>query len=101
MQLVLEGRTPDEIREVMAFCAAVGLPLTLQALGISSLSPDQAQAVAMRAVAPVESAHNEPFAVEWRAVQDAILAADAMGQDFLAQGGHPPIAWRAGKIGQA
>ncbi len=97
VQLVLEGRSLAEIQEVMAFCAAVGLPLTLQALGISSLSPDQAQAVAMRAVAPVESAHNEPFAVEWRAVQDAILAADALGQEFLGQaGGHLPTAGSGG-----
>ena len=36
-------------------------------------------------------------AVEWRAVQDAILAADALGQDFLGQaGGHPPTAGGVG-----
>lgn len=39
VQLVLEGRTLAEIHEVMAFCAAVGLPLTLQALGIASWPP--------------------------------------------------------------
>lgn len=71
VQLMLEGRLLAEIQEAMAFCAAVGLPLTLQALGIAALSPDQAQAVTMRAVAPVESSQNEPFIVEWRVVKDA------------------------------
>lgn len=85
VQLVLEGRASEEIAEVMGFCADVGLPLTLRQLGIEELSPDQARLIAERAVAPGESSHHEPFELTWVAVKDAILAADALGRDFLAR----------------
>jgi len=85
VQLVLEGRASEEIAEVMGFCADVGLPLTLSQLGITELSPDQARLIAERAVAPGESSHHEPFELTWVMVKDAILAADALGRDFLAR----------------
>ena len=84
VQLVLEGRDRAEIEEVMHFCAAVGLPLTLQALGIETLSPEQARMIAERTLAPGESSHHEPFALTWVAIKDAMLAADALGREWLA-----------------
>ena len=83
VQLVLEGRASAEVHEVMGFCATVGLPLTLGELGIGHLDSEQARLIAERAVAPGETSHNEPFEVTWVAVRDAIVAADALGRDFL------------------
>lgn len=86
-QLVLEGRPRALIDEVMGFCAAVGLPLTLAELGLAGLTPQMARAIAERAVAPGESAHNEPFVVTAETVMDAIFAADALGAAFRARAG--------------
>ena len=66
----------------MQFCHAVGLPITLQALGIAALTRDTARAIATRATAIGETAHNEPFVVTVDAVMDALYAADAWGQAF-------------------
>lgn len=87
VQLVLEGREWSEVREVMAFCASVGLPLTLAQLGIERLSAEQARLIAERVLAPGETSHNEPFDLTWIAVRDAIAAADALGRDFLDSNG--------------
>ena len=85
VQLVLEGRAAEEIDEVMVFCAAVGLPLTLRELGIELLTPDRVRMIAERAVAPGESSHNAPFEPTWVAVRDAIFAADALGRSCMAR----------------
>jgi glycerol dehydrogenase len=82
VQLVFEGRDSGLIEEVLGFCLSVGLPVTLKDLGIETLSMDRARAIADLAVAPGESAHNEPFPVTWQGIRDAILVADAWGQDF-------------------
>ena len=87
VQLVMEGRPTAEIEEVMAFCVAVGLPLTLRQLGIASLDPAQARLIAERAIAPGETSHNEPFELTWPAVSDAIRAADALGRAFMDRSG--------------
>ncbi|NCA71434.1 MAG: glycerol dehydrogenase [Sphingobacteriia bacterium] len=83
VQLVLEGRPQTQIDEVLGFCALVGLPLTLAALGLEQLTQEQARLVAERAVASGETSHNEPFELSWTAVRDALLAADAVGHAFL------------------
>jgi glycerol dehydrogenase len=82
VQLVLEGRDSSLIEEVMSFCHAVGLPMTLAELGLEKLAPDRALAIAERAVAAGESAHNEAFVVTPEAIMDAIYAADAWGRAF-------------------
>ena len=86
VQLVLEGRESALVEEVMGFCASVGLPTTLAELGLAHLAPDRAAAIAERAVAAAESAHNEPFAVTAESIMDAIYATDAWGQAFKAAG---------------
>jgi len=86
--LVLEGRDSSLIEEVMNFCHAVGLPMTLAELGLEQLAPDRALAIAQRAVATGESAHNEAFVVTPETIMDAIYAADAWGRAFkLARSG--------------
>ncbi len=90
VQLVLEGRDCALVEEVLGFSASVGLPVTLQELGLAKLSREMAAMIAERALAPGESAHNEPFVVTAQALQDAIFAADSWGAAFLAK--------RAGQI---
>lgn len=82
VQLVLEGRDSSLIEEVMGFCLRVGLPMTLNELGLDSLSPAQARLVAERALAPGETAHNEPFALTVESVRDALFATDAWSRTF-------------------
>jgi glycerol dehydrogenase len=83
VQLVFEGREASLIEEVLDFCITVGLPVNLNQLGIESLSKDQGRLIAELAVAPGESAHNEPFPVTWQGILDAILAADEWGTSHL------------------
>lgn len=85
VQLVYEGRDTAVIEEVLEFCTSVGLPVTLKELGISSLSRDQARLISELAVAPGETAHNEPFPVTWQGICDAIYAADSSGTAYLSR----------------
>lgn len=86
VQLVLEGKPAGTIDEVLNFCQSVGLPICLQDLGVYPLAKESCRKIAERAVAPGETAHNEPFAVDADMVADAIRAADAIGQSFKALG---------------
>ena len=79
-QLVLEGQPAAEIAEVVDFCLAVGLPVTLAELGLAQISTAQLARIAERTVAPGETAHNEPFVVSADMIADAILAADSIGR---------------------
>ncbi|MBF6166695.1 glycerol dehydrogenase [Streptomyces gardneri] len=79
-QLVLEGAPASEIGTVLDFCAEVGLPTTLAALGLSDADDETLSAIAQRATAPGETIHNEPFTVDAAMVADALRAADALGQ---------------------
>lgn len=82
VQLVLEGRPSATVDEAMAFCLSVGLPVTLAELGLENLPREKALAIAERAVAVGESAHNEPFEVTAANLVDALYAADAIGAAF-------------------
>ena len=82
VQLVLEGRSTHEIEEVIEFCMAVGLPVTLGQLGVSQIDPHRIMQVAEAATQEGETIHNMPFKVTATMVRDAILAADAMGQAY-------------------
>ncbi len=82
VQLVLEDALED-LYEVMDFCVAVGLPVTLGQLGITEIKPEEIMAVAKAAVAPEDTLHNMPFPVTAESVYSAILTADAIGRDML------------------
>ena len=81
-QLVLEGRPRGELREILAFQKAIGLPITLAEVGVDHNKQDDIQRVATRSVAPGETSHHEPFEVTAKAVADALLAADAIGRQW-------------------
>jgi glycerol dehydrogenase len=81
-QLVLEGRPNEEVNIVMDLCYKVGLPITLKAVGINRDDEKAIREIAERALAPGESAHNEPFEVTTEMLCDAIRAADRRGAIF-------------------
>ena len=85
VQLVLENRSRDEIEEVLAFCAEVGLPVTLAEIGVKTIVPAEIKKVAEAACAAGETIHNEPFPVSPDMVYAAIIAADALGRSYLRQ----------------
>ena len=83
VQLVMEGAPRSTVEEVLDFSTAIGLPVTLAQIGLTELPADLLDRVARRATAPGETMHNEPFTVTPDMVGDAVLAADALGRDWL------------------
>lgn len=82
-QLCLERQSQAQIDEVLNFSHSVGLPVTLQQLGLKQVDADLLKLMATRATAPGETIHNEPFTVSVEAVIEAMRAADAIGAGFL------------------
>lgn len=82
-QLVLEDAPTDEIEEVMDFCVSVGLPITLDRVGVTDVS--HVKIAAEKACAPGESIHNMLGDVTPEQLYNAILTADALGKDFLGE----------------
>ncbi|MGL5513763.1 MAG: glycerol dehydrogenase [Sporomusa sp.] len=84
VQLVLENRSTAELEQVLGFCAAVGLPVTLKQIGITDLTKEKIRKVAEATCAAGETIHNQPFVVTPDTVYAAIIAADALGNAYLA-----------------
>ena len=84
-QLVLEQSGEAEIDAVLNFCESVGLPVTLEQIGLGDVDDLLLRRIAARAVQPDESTHHEPFPVTAGMVERAILAADAAGRDYRAR----------------
>lgn len=80
-QLVLENAPDEELAEVMEFMESVGLPLTLEAIGITD--PSHVAIAAEKACVPGESIHNMVGDVTPAQLVDAMLQADALGKAFL------------------
>ncbi|MBF0529358.1 MAG: iron-containing alcohol dehydrogenase, partial [Deltaproteobacteria bacterium] len=79
-QLVMEGRSSCEIDEVLEFCLAVDLPITLEDIGINNPSKEDIRKVAEATAAPGETIHATWFTVTPDLVEGAIWAADALGR---------------------
>lgn len=78
-QLILENAPASELDEVLGFCHAVGLPMTLAELGIEGIRMEDLMKVAESACG-LASMRRMPFAVTPQMVCDAMLAADALGK---------------------
>lgn len=81
-QLALEDRPTAEINDFISFCTQVGLPTTLEEVGLGGANRDQLMTVATTATMPGETIHNMPFFVDAEIVCDAMVAADAYGRAF-------------------
>ena len=79
---MLENVDVEELEEVIGFCLEVGLPVTLEDLGIKDVKPEQIMEVAKLACADNDTLHNMPFEVTPETVAAAIKAADAYGRYF-------------------
>lgn len=86
VQLVLENESLDQITEVLDFCKQVGLPMTLEQLGLKEVNKNQILEVAKAATLAGETIHNMPFEVSVEDVYAAILVADKLGKDHLEKG---------------
>lgn len=79
-QLVLENRSREQIKEVLKFCLSVGLPVTLEEIGVKEATQEKLWKVAEATCGPGETIHSEPFPVTVDRVYSALVAADALGQ---------------------
>lgn len=77
--LMLEERPAEVVEELVDLCLEVGLPVTLENIGVGDASREDLTQVADAACAEGETIHNEPFDVYPEMVVDAMLAADAFG----------------------
>jgi glycerol dehydrogenase len=82
--LFLTGKSEAQIDEVYSFCEAVGLPTTLDEIGLENVSDEELMKVAEAACAPGETIHNEPVPVHPRMVVAAFKVANAEGHRRLA-----------------
>lgn len=83
-QLMMENASENELKEAFAFCYSVGLPITLEQLGIVDNVKECVQQIAEVATQPEKSTYNMPFPVSQASVADAIFAADIYGREFIA-----------------
>ena len=79
-QMVLEDRPPQEIDQLVDFCAAVGLPTKLEDLGLKGVSESKLMKVAEAACSPTDTMVNMPFPVTPVMVMHVMLAVDALGR---------------------
>lgn len=85
VQLFLENEEMEAISELAEFCIAVGLPITLEQLGLGDAGVEELRAVAEATCAEGETVFNMPFEVDADKVFAAIIAADAYGRHLLAE----------------
>jgi glycerol dehydrogenase len=77
--LFLTDKPTDVIDEVYDFCEQVGLPTTLDGIGLEDPSDEDLMRVAERACAEGETIHNEPIPVTPKMVVASLKAVDAEG----------------------
>lgn len=78
VQLVLEGADKTEFEKVQDFCLEVGLPITLDELGVTD--DEQIKQLAKNACVEGETIHNLAGDVTVDELYAAIIATDAMGK---------------------
>ncbi len=71
-----------EIREVCSFCKSVGLPVTLEAVGVSAEDQEGLRQVAQKAAEADSPIHHEGPGITAEKVFDALLKADAFGRQL-------------------
>jgi len=81
-QMVLEGRPSKDVDQVLNFCLSVGLPVSLEDLGLSCPSRDDIRRVAEATTADGETIHATWFPVTAEMVESAVWAADALGKRY-------------------
>jgi glycerol dehydrogenase len=78
--MFLNSKDRETIEAVYAFCESVGLPTTLEEIGIKKVKDNDLMAVAKGSCAEGETIYNEPVVITEQKVMDAIKAADQYGR---------------------
>lgn len=76
-----EDALVDEVREIVDFEIAVGLPVTFADLGLEGVGRDRLQVIGDICASEGSLCENHPFEVTADDVIDAMIAADALGQE--------------------
>jgi len=79
--LHLADASAEEAATVFSFCEEVGLPTTLADIGLGNADRRQLLEAAEKACAPDQPIHHEAGVITPGKVLDAMLAADALGQE--------------------
>lgn len=80
VQLTLENEDQEEILMLMEFYQSLGLPTTLEDLGVDYTKKDRIMMFAKASTVEGETIHNMPFKVTAEDVYSAILVTDALGR---------------------
>ncbi len=78
--LHLTDTSPAEMETVYSFCEKIGLPTTLEAIGLVQIDKSRLMEVALKACHPQEGIHHEAGLITPEKVLNAMIAADAMGR---------------------
>lgn len=81
-QLVIENAPIEEIKEVVSFCKQLGLPTTLEELGIKEVTKEKIMKVAKAATAEGETIYNMVQTINADVVYAAIMTADGLGKSL-------------------
>ena len=82
-QLVMQNESDAQINEVLDFCIAVGLPVTLEALNITEDVHNKMRIVADKSCSAGETIFNMPFSVTPESLFSALVIADQLGRKKL------------------
>ena len=77
-QLIIENAPQDELDEVIEFCVSVGLPITLEQVGVTDT--ERVKIACEKACMEGESIHNMLGDVTPEELYNALLTADAIGK---------------------
>ncbi len=80
VQLIVEGRSEEEIQEMYNFFNEVSLPTTLNMLGIGNATVEELMTVAKESLNSYWDV--EPFPVDAQMVCDGIIMADVLGKKY-------------------
>ena len=78
--LFLTDKPRQIVEQVYSFCETIGLPTTLEDIGLTNVTDYELEKVAERACAEGETIHNEALPVEPDMVMAALKTADMEGQ---------------------
>ncbi len=81
VQLILENRELDFIKDLVRFYKRIGLPTSLKELGLKEFRLEQIERAANRICQEGSYIYNMPFKVDKQVIIDAILKADSFAKD--------------------
>lgn len=81
-QLVLENAPEEELRAVVEFCIAAGLPVTFADLGIPDVTEDELLTAAEFSTRPGMTIHNMPFETGAQDALAALCTANEVGAHY-------------------